>query len=213
MEELDLLKRDWKKNEHSFPKITEQEIYAMLHRKSSSIVKWIFIISILEMVAWSLISLCTADENYLKTLESYHIKSLVATFTVINYIVIFTFIFLFYRNFKSINTTDSVKSLMKSILKTRKTVQYYIWYNLVMIGIIFITMMVATFIYDERFNKMSGQFEGNDQSILFWMMILGFTIVFFAIFVGGIWLFYRLIYGYLLRRLYKNYEELKKIDL
>lgn len=213
MEELDLLKKDWKKNEHSFPKITEQEIYAMLHKKSSSIVKWIFIISILEMIAWSLISLCTADENYLKTLESYHIKTLINTFTVINYIVIFTFIFLFYRNFKSINTTDSVKSLMKSILKTRKTVQYYIWYNLVMIGIIFITMMVATFIYDEKFNRMSGQFEGNDQSLLFWMMIIGFSVIFFSLFVGIIWLFYRLIYGYLLRRLYKNFEELKKIDL
>ncbi|MEO4005649.1 MULTISPECIES: hypothetical protein [unclassified Flavobacterium] len=213
MEELDLLKKDWKKNEHSFPKITEQEIYAMLHKKSSSIVKWIFIISILEMIAWSLISFFTADENYLKTLESYHIKTLVNTFTVINYIVIFSFIFLFYRNFKSINTTDSVKSLMKNILKTRKTVQYYIWYNLVMIGIIFITMMVATCIYDERFNRMSGQFEGNDQGMLFWMMILGFTIVFFGIFVGIIWLFYRLVYGFLLRRLYKNYEELKKIDL
>ncbi len=213
MEELDLLKKDWKKNEHSFPKITEQEIYAMLHKKSSSIVKWIFIISILEVIAWSLISFFTADENYLKTLESYHIKTLVNTFTVINYIVIFFFIFLFYRNFKSINTTDSVKSLMKNILKTRKTVQYYIWYNLVMIGIIFITMMVATCIYDERFNRMSGQFEGNDQGMLFWMMILGFTIVFFGIFVGIIWLFYRLVYGFLLRRLYKNYEELKKIDL
>ncbi|MPT33752.1 MULTISPECIES: hypothetical protein [Flavobacterium] len=213
MEELDLLKKDWKKNEHSFPKITEQEIYAMLHKKSSSIVKWIFIISILEMIAWSLISFFTADENYLKTLESYHIKTLVTTFTVINYIVIFSFIFLFYRNFKSINTTDSVKSLMKNILKTRKTVQYYIWYNLVMIGIIFITMMVATCIYDERFNRMSGQFEGNDQGMLFWMMILGFTIVFFGLFVGVIWLFYRLVYGFLLRRLYKNYEELKKIDL
>lgn len=213
MEELDLLKKDWKKNEHSFPKITEQEIYAMLHKKSSSIVKWIFIISILEMIAWSLISFFTADENYLKTLESYHIKTLVTTFTVINYIVIFFFIFLFYRNFKSINTTDSVKSLMKNILKTRKTVQYYIWYNLVMIGIIFITMMVATCIYDERFNRMSGQFEGNDQGMLFWMMILGFTIVFFGLFVGVIWLFYRLVYGFLLRRLYKNYEELKKIDL
>jgi len=213
MEELDLLKRDWKKNEHSFPKITEQEIYAMLHKKSSSIVKWIFIISILEMIAWSLISFFTADENYLKTLESYHIKTLVNTFTVINYIVIFSFIFLFYRNFKSINTTDSVKSLMKNILKTRKTVQYYIWYNLVMIGIIFITMMVATCIYDERFNRMSGQFEGNDQGMLFWMMILGFTVIFFGIFVGIIWLFYRLVYGFLLRRLYKNYEELKKIDL
>ena len=46
MEGLDLLKKEWNK-ESNFPKITESEIYKMIHKKSSSIVKWIFIISIL----------------------------------------------------------------------------------------------------------------------------------------------------------------------
>ena len=47
MEELDLLKKDWKKNENSFEQISEVDIYKMLHKKSSSIVKWIFYISLL----------------------------------------------------------------------------------------------------------------------------------------------------------------------
>ena len=212
MEELDLLKRDWKKNENAFPKITEKEIYAMLHKKSSSIVKWIFIISILEILFWSVISFFTADENYLKTLESYHIATLISIFTVINHVVILSFIFLFYINFKRINTTDNVKSLMKSILKTRKTVQYYIWYNLAMIGTIFITIMIASFMYDEKFTRIY-KVSGSDQSFMFWVLIIGSTIIFFAILFGLFWLFYRLLYGFLLRRLYKNYEELKKIDL
>ena len=46
MKELDLLKKDWKKNSDSFEQISEKEIYKMIHKKSSSIVKWILIISI-----------------------------------------------------------------------------------------------------------------------------------------------------------------------
>jgi hypothetical protein len=46
MKELDLLK-DWK-NKDSFEQISEIEIYRMIHKKSSSIVKWILIISILR---------------------------------------------------------------------------------------------------------------------------------------------------------------------
>jgi hypothetical protein len=33
------------------------------------------------------------------------------------------------------------------------------------------------------------------------------------VFIGVFWLFYRLLYGILLRRLYANYKELEKIDL
>jgi hypothetical protein len=33
------------------------------------------------------------------------------------------------------------------------------------------------------------------------------------VFFGAFWLFYRVLYGILLRRLYANYKELKKIDL
>jgi hypothetical protein len=45
MKELDLLK-DWQKNKDSFEQVSEIEIYRMIHKKSSSIVKWILIISI-----------------------------------------------------------------------------------------------------------------------------------------------------------------------
>jgi flagellar biogenesis protein FliO len=47
--------------------------------------------------------------------------------------------------------------------------------------------------------------------------VMFFTIAFFilaiGLFLGVFWLFYRLLYGILLRRLYANYKELKKIDL
>jgi hypothetical protein len=46
MKELDLLKKDWKKSTASFEQISELELYKMIHKKSSSIVKWILIISI-----------------------------------------------------------------------------------------------------------------------------------------------------------------------
>jgi hypothetical protein len=53
MKELDLLKKDWKKR--SFEQISELELYKMIHKKSSSIVKWILIISILEVLVWTML--------------------------------------------------------------------------------------------------------------------------------------------------------------
>lgn len=213
MDELDLLKKDWKKNDRQFPKVSEQEIYAMLHKNSSSIVKWIFIISVLEIVLWTAISILTSDENYFKTLENYHIATLMNVFTGVNYVVIAVFIFLFYKNFQNIDTTDNVKLLMKNILRTRKTVQYYIWYNLGMIGLTFIIIMIATFRYDTRINEIIAKSTNTDSNTLFWIVLIGFTFIFFVFIFGLFWLFYRLIYGFLLRRLHKNFEELKKIDL
>ena len=56
MDELELLKKDWQKKEGLMPKLSYDEIYSMLWKKSSSIVKWIFIISIIEFVFWLAIS-------------------------------------------------------------------------------------------------------------------------------------------------------------
>ena len=46
MDELEFLKKDWKKQEADFPKLSYNEIYKLIRKKSSSIVKWIFIICI-----------------------------------------------------------------------------------------------------------------------------------------------------------------------
>ena len=133
MDELEILKKDWKKNENIFDQVTEKEIYGMLHKRSSSIVKWILIISVLELLLWSGISFLTSDESYSKTLKAYHLDTIMPVITIINYGVILFFIYLFFKNYKAINTTDTVKQLMQNILKTRKTVQYYVWYNIGMI--------------------------------------------------------------------------------
>ena len=53
MDELDILKREWQTREQEFPKFTSKDIYPMLLKKSSSMVKWIFYISIAEMVLWT----------------------------------------------------------------------------------------------------------------------------------------------------------------
>lgn len=210
-EELDLLKKAWKKDPHAYEQVTENQIYKMIHKRSSSIVKWILMISIAEFVLWSFISLLYVDENYLKTLEMYHIDTLFNVIAVINYIVVFFFIYVFYKNFKTISTTDTIRKLMNSIIRTRKTVQVYIWYNLTMFALIFIIVVISQITYDPNINSLVENAKDiNPQT--FWI-IIGLTyFAMFTITLGLFWLFYRLIYGFLMRRLHKNYEELKKID-
>jgi hypothetical protein len=44
MDQLDKLKKEWQNREQELPKLSYNSIYNMLLKKSSSIVKWIFII-------------------------------------------------------------------------------------------------------------------------------------------------------------------------
>ena len=53
MKELDLLKKDWNKQNTDFPKLSYDDIYKLIHKKSSSIVKWILIICIAELIFWT----------------------------------------------------------------------------------------------------------------------------------------------------------------
>lgn len=212
MDELELLKKDWKKREGSFHQISEKEIYGMLHKGSSSIVKWIMIISVLELLLWLSITFFTADDQYLETLELYHLDTFMPIMSIISYGVIIFFIFLFFKNYKAINTTDNVKQLMQNILKTRKTVKYYVWYNLGMIAISMIIIFIFQFLYDPSIKKVIDNASSNvDPNTFFCIMLLVYAAV-IIIFIGLFWLFYRLLYGILLHRLQKNYNELKKID-
>jgi uncharacterized membrane protein len=212
MDELEILKKDWKRQESSFQQIGEKEIYGMLHKRSSSIVKWILVISILELLLWLSFTFFTADDQYLEKLKLYHLDTLMPIMSVISYGVILFFIFLFFKNYKAINTTDNVKQLMQNILKTRKTVKYYVWYNLAMTAISMIIIFIFQFLYDPSINKMIDNVSSSvNQKTFFCILILIYSVV-TILFIGLIWLFYKLLYGILMRRLQKNYIELKKID-
>lgn len=209
MKELDLLKRDWQKND-AFEQVSEVEIYKMLHKKSSSIVKWIFIISILEIMLWTVISVFFNTDDYLKNIKHEELDFYFEALTVFNYAVILAFIYLFYKNYMAISTTVSIKQLMKDILKTRKTVQCYVWYNLGMVALSLLFGFYIAFAYNPDVAVLMDKIDNNTKVMV---VTIGVFVLIIAAFLGLFWLFYRLIYGTLLRRLFANYKELRKIDL
>jgi hypothetical protein len=209
MKELDLLKKDWQKN-NAFEQVSEVDIYKMLHTKSSSIVKWIFIISILEILLWTSISVFFNTDDYLKNIKHEELNLFFEALTILNYAVILVFIYLFYKNYVSISTTVSTKQLMKDILKTRKTVQCYVWYNLGMVALSLMIGFFMAFNYNPEVVVLMDKI-GNNTKVM--VITIGVFVLIIAAFLGIFWLFYRLLYGILLRKLYANYSELKKIDL
>lgn len=212
MEELDLLKKAWKKDDHSFEQVSENEIYKMLHRKSSSIVKWILVISIVELIVWSGIGLVFNTDDAITSLHAEEMLVYLQILTYINYAVIIGFIYCFYKNYTTISTITSTKQLMSDILRTRKTVQNYVWYNLFMIFFCTILGFVMAFMYNPDMSMIKEKIAHDESNwiLIKIILILGFALV---LIIGTFWLFYRLLYGILLRKLNANYKELKKIDL
>ncbi|GGE28820.1 hypothetical protein [Psychroflexus planctonicus] len=201
MDGLDILKKDWKKQEEHLPKFEAKEIYAMLKKKSSSIVKWIFIVSILEFVFWIGLEVFTSVQGYNDIIVDMDIDVLYNTIMIINYAVILGFIAIFFYNYQQIRITDNAKRLMKKILITRKTVKCYVWFNIIYFAI---TFMLMNFLVIQNMEEF--------QNVNIWIfMAIMFGIM--LIFIGLIWLFYRLVYGFLTRKLYKNYKQLQTLDL
>jgi hypothetical protein len=201
MKELDLLKKDWQKNEGSFEQLSEKDIYAMIHKKSSSIVKWILIVSILEFFILNGIGLLLPDDSTnLSEKENLYLNVL----TFFSYGITIYFVFLFFKNYKAISIISSTKELAESILKTRKTVKYYIGYNIIYM----ITMIISIVIYT-IFTDVKAKNNFSNHAI-FAILLITFISIILAIII---WMFYQLLYGFLLKKLKRNYEELRKIDL
>lgn len=212
MDELDLLKKHWNKGEDSFQQVSEKQIYKMIHKNSSSIVKWIFIISILEFLLWSFLSFCMKDGEVMQQFDAYHVDHIMTPLMVVGYIGLAYFFFQFYMNYRKITATDNVKKLINTILSTRKRVNQYVWFNIFYAILSVITVLIIQFNYDQRLIDLFETSANSNKAMLIYGIYTALTIVFLSVFVGCIWLFYRLVYGFLLKRLYKNYEELKKID-
>jgi hypothetical protein len=201
MDELELLKKRWQSQESSLPNYKSKDIYNMLHKKSSSIVKWIFFISIFEFLFWIVIEFIGMSQSVNDSIKELDLQTFYRITLVINYVVIIAFIVKFFYNYRQIQTTDTVKSLMKTIVKTRLTVKYYVWFNIIFFAITFIVSVVVTLNYLDNINSQHFWL-----SILISIGILGFIILI-------IWAFYRLLYGILTKRLLTNYKNLKKIEL
>jgi hypothetical protein len=209
MDELELLKRDWSRSEKAYETYSEKQIYPMIKRKSSSIVKTLFYISIAEMVFWILINVVPyfMSSNYRSEIEELSHHTWYVVLTVSGYFIIGAFIYFLYRSYNTISVTDSAKKLMESILKTRKIVKYYVIYNLFLA---FISIPLSFYLMLQEDQELAAQVSGmnSGQMAILIALITAVTGLFIFVF----WVFYRILYGILLRRLNQNYKELKKLE-
>jgi len=213
MDELEILKKDWQKEDNTFPKLTYNEIYKMILKKSSSIVKWIFIISILEFVLWAVISFALKDADYNQRFKEYNAENIMIPFIILGYVIIAYFLYRFFMNYRTISVTDNAKVLMENILKTRRTVKYYVAVNLGVMIVSAILVLGIQFNRDEQIISVIEKASANGELFKFYAVTIIITLLVLAALIGVMLLFYYLIYGILLKRLNKNYRELKKLEV
>ena len=201
MDLLDKYKKVWKNQPEDAGKRSTVEIYKLAQSKSSSIVKWIFIIGILEFVILnSLYFFIDMDEAYAEY-EKLGLMNFIFYSQIVAYTILFYFLVIFYLNYKRISTTDSTNNLMKKIIKTRKTVRNYVLFNL---GYMLLVMVVATIA-----SIQTNLEDLNNKKILF---IVFASLIATLLILGILCLFYQLLYGLLLKKLNRNYKELAKLD-
>jgi len=205
-------KKVWKNQPEEKNKISALEIYKMTQSKSNSIVKWIFIIGLLEFVFWFAINYLGTKNGALEPYEKLKLISFIENFNYFHYVVVVLFLILFYRNFSLISTVDDTKTLMKNILLVRKTVKWYVYYNLINVVIFTIILNILIFNTPDGINILSGiDNESFNQEHMMSVFIIA-QIVVIAIMILILWLFYYLLYGILLKKLNKNYKELTKLN-
>ncbi|MBU2921304.1 hypothetical protein KO504_08125 [Winogradskyella psychrotolerans] len=210
MDELELLKKDWKRSDNQYKSFSDSDIYKMSHKKSSTIVKTLFYISVAELVFWVLINFLpyVLSEKMKAHLEEMSHSWIYVSLNIISYLVIILFVYLLWRAHKAISVTDNAKKLMESILKTRKIIKYYVLYNL---SIALISIPISLYFSINEHPEISEQLSNasTEKLVIMSLVAIGITIAF----LGLIWLFYKLIYGILIRRLNRNYQELKKLEI
>ena len=205
-------KKVWKNQPEEKNKISALEIYKMTQSKSNSIVKWIFIIGLLEFVFWFAINYLGTKNGALEPYEKLKLISFIDNFNYFHYVVVVLFLILFYRNFSLISTVDDTKTLMKNILLVRKTVKWYVYYNLIYAVVFSIILNILIFNTPDGINILSGiNNESFNQEHMMSVFIIA-QIVVITIMILILWLFYYLLYGILLKKLNKNYKELTKLN-
>ena len=212
MKELELLKKDWKAKEKEFPQWSQAQLYTLIWKRSSSIVKWLYYISIGEFVFWSGLSFVTKSADQEALIKSMHLSTFISVLTVVNYIVLIYFIYLFYRNYKRVSYQSTVKSLIESILKVKRTVSQYVWFNLSMLAVATFGGLIGSILYGPESNTILALSQEKDNAIIFWGIVGVVCLLIIGVAVGLLLLFYRLLYGILLKKLKQNYKELIKME-
>ena len=205
MKELEDLKNKWAEQDFS-QSYSKEEIKSFLQKKSTHSIRWIFFLSIAEFLLYLSFPLLVPNYldsfDYYKSLNLYEF-SIVTTF--LGYILLLYFMWRFFQNYKNISVANSVKNHLSAILKTRRAVNQYFYFNIAILIVFTIVVLIAALRLDK--NIIALQEESN--SFLMMIFMIGILI---AIILGLFGLLYYFVYGRFLRPLKKNEKELLRME-
>lgn len=216
--DLDDFKKTWQ-DQPTQPKYDSTDIESMLNKSSRNYVKYILWISIAEFIlilGANLYYTILGEEsgglfNILKKFGVQDASSFEDTLTdlylflkIVSLALTAVFVVLFYQNYCKINVEANLKKLILQIIKFKKTVQLFILANILLVILFTIVIGIFTFSFLSEEN-----IELSHPAML--GFLLGLTLM-MVISVVLIWVYYRIVYGFILKRLGKNLKQLQNIE-
>ena len=209
MNKLDALKKEWKNQKFDL-QLSKEELYGLTQKKSISSIKWIFIFSCVEFFAYLLFPFLIPDYfeafEYYRSINLYEFSIVIS---ILGYAILSYFMIQFYLNYNKIKTSDSISILIETIIKSRKSVNKYIIYNLGVFIVFLTVVLINAFLYDENYIHLLNQDVAGQGSIIkMVVVIIIIMILVLAVLIG----FYYLVYGRYFLKLKRHVQELKQIE-
>ncbi|MEI7486892.1 MAG: beta-carotene 15,15'-monooxygenase [Chryseobacterium sp.] len=216
--DLDSFKKTWQEQPVQ-QKYDNNEILKMLNRKSRNYVKYIFWISVFEFLLFSVMGLFyffqgEETNGFLNVLEKLGAKktpevennfdNIYLGLKILSLLVTAYFVYKFYQNYRKIKIEENLKGLITRIIKFKKTVNAFI-----LISILLLVAFTSIFTVFVFYALNSQNIEPANSAVT--IFVIGITLS-TGLCVLLISLYYRLVYGIIMRKLDKNLKQLKDID-
>lgn len=215
---IDDFKKTWQEHEVR-PKYGNSEILEMLNHKSRNYVKYILWISVVEFLFFTGLSVFyifrTEDSNsFISAMEKLGVQNtpelqqefghLYNILKALSFLITGFFVVRFYQNYRRINLEANLKRFILQIMIFRRTVNHFILANILLL--IIFTGILTLFI----FRTLATQEITLEQPTLVGFLTgIGIATL---LSVGLIWLYYRIVYGIIMKKLGRNLNQLKDIE-
>jgi hypothetical protein len=215
--DLDNLKETWQQSVQ--PKYNTTDIESMLNKSSRNYVKYILWICLLEFILilganFYYLFLGEDTTDLMRVLGKlgidssdqfqYTLTHLYFILKMVSLTLTGFFVYLFYQNYRKINIESNLKRLILQIIKFKKTVQLFIIANIALV--ILFTLILGGFTFSvlaqQNIKLTNPTLIG---FIIGLLLTMGISIIF-------IWIYYRIVYGVILRRLDRNLKQLQNIE-
>lgn len=216
--DLDSFKKTWQEQPVQ-QKYDNNEILKMLNKKSRNYVKYIFWISVFEFLLFSVMGLFyffqgEETNGFLNVLEKlgaektpeveHNFNVIYLVIKILSLLLTAYFVYKFYQNYRKIRIEENLKALITRIIKFKKTVNAFI-----LISIVLIIAFTSIFTFFIFYALNSQNIEPANSAVTLFIIV---TILSTGLCVLLIWLYYRIVYGIIMRKLDKNLTQLKDID-